>query len=39
MNNEKFDFDSEDEVELDPEDIFDDSEFKEVSDPVIAAVS
>ena len=39
-NNEKFDFfDSEDEVELDPEDIFDDSEFKEVSDPVIAAVS
>ena len=39
-NNDKFDFfDSEDEVELDPEDIFDDSEFKEVSDPVIAAVS
>ena len=39
-NNEKFDFfDSEDEIELDPEDIFDDSEFKEVSDPVIAAVS
>ena len=39
-NNEKFDFfDSEDEVELDPDDIFDDSEFKEVSDPVIAAVS
>ena len=39
-NNDKFDFfDSEDEVELDPEDIFDDSEYKEVSDPVIAAVS
>ena len=39
-NNEKFDFfDSEDEVQLDQDDIFDDSEFKEVSDPVIAAVS
>ena len=39
-NNEKFDFfDSEDEIVLDPEDIFDDSEFKEISDPVIAAVS
>jgi len=39
-NNEKYDFfDSEEDIELDPEDIFDDSEFQGVSDPVIAAVS
>ena len=39
-NNEKFDFfDLEDEIDTDSSDIFDDSEFKEVSDPVISAVS
>ncbi len=39
-NNEKFDFfDIEDEIDIESSDIFDDSEFKEVSDPVISAVS
>ena len=39
-DNDKFDFfDSEDEVDLDLEDIIDDLEFKQVSDPVISAVS
>ena len=39
-DDDKFDFfDSEEDVDLDPEDIFDDSEFKQISDPVISAVS
>ena len=39
-DNDKFDFfDEEDEVDLDLEDIIDDLEFKQVSDPVISAVS
>ena len=38
--NDKFDFfDEEDQVDLDLEDIIDDLEFKQVSDPVISAVS
>ena len=39
-NNDKFDFfDSDDEIDIDSSDIFVDSDFKEVSDPVISAVS